>query len=100
MRFTVQCAGQTVRAFAVRFAGAVRAYVNSCAHIPVALGWMEGEWFDKDGLYLVCSTHGAAYEPDSGYCVAGPCKGRRLAAVNVSECEGNILLMEGENPHV
>jgi len=39
------------------------------------LDWQPGEFFDIAGVYLVCSTHGAIFEPNSGLCVAGPCRG-------------------------
>ena len=72
-------------AFVIRYDGSVYAYCNSCAHIPVELDWMEGEFFDQAGLYLVCATHGATYEPDTGHCIMGPCKGERLCPVPVVE---------------
>lgn len=94
VRFTLERAGTEVPAFALRYDGAVRAYVNRCQHVPVELDWQEGEFFDHTGLHIVCSTHGAAYLPDSGYCVAGPCKGRRLAPVGVREADGGVWLLE------
>ena len=73
--------GRREPAFAVRFDGVVHAYLNRCAHVPVELDWVEGEFFDLSRLYLVCSTHGAAYLPESGRCVAGPCSGSGLVAL-------------------
>ncbi|MSQ60521.1 MAG: Rieske (2Fe-2S) protein, partial [Betaproteobacteria bacterium] len=72
----------------------VHAYLNRCAHVPVELDWMEGNFFDYSGLYLTCSTHGAAYLPDTGHCIAGPCKGRRLVPVMIEENNGQIWLKE------
>jgi nitrite reductase/ring-hydroxylating ferredoxin subunit len=89
--------GRDAAAFVIRYDGKVHAYLNSCAHIPVELDWMEGEFFDKAGLYLVCATHGATYEPATGHCIRGPCKGQRLIAVPVDECNGEIILKEGGN---
>ena len=94
VRFTVQRHGETQPAFVIRYDGAVHAYVNRCAHVPVELDWMEGEFFDLTGLYLICSTHGATYRPDTGYCVAGPCSGRNLARLRVEECDGKVYLVE------
>jgi nitrite reductase/ring-hydroxylating ferredoxin subunit len=34
------------------------------------------------------------YEPDSGVCVAGPCHGARLAAIDVCERDGGIFCAE------
>ena len=98
VRFKVDMQGVPAAAFVVRYNGGVYAYLNSCAHLPVELDWMEGEFFDKAGLYLICATHGATYEPDSGHCIMGPCKGQRLAAVKVAERDGSIYLLE-ESEH-
>ena len=97
VRFKLQMHGAPAAAFAIRYDGRVYAYLNSCAHIPVELDWMEGEFFDKAGLYLICATHGATYEPETGHCIMGPCKGQHLIAVKVEERGGQVYLMESEN---
>ena len=98
MRFNVQTAtARRPRLSPSATTAAVYAYLNRCAHIPVELDWMEGEFFDKAGLYLICATHGATYEPDTGHCVMGPCKGQHLAAVAVEERDGQVYLAESEN---
>lgn len=94
VRFTLRRGGEEVPAFALRYDGVVRAYVNRCQHVPVELDWEEGAFFDYAGLHIVCSTHGAAYLPDTGQCVAGPCKGRRLTGVPVQESDGRVWLLE------
>jgi nitrite reductase/ring-hydroxylating ferredoxin subunit len=97
VRFSVLRAGKPVGAFAVRYNGCAYAYLNHCAHIPVELDWVEGEFFDYSGLYLICTTHGATYEPDTGYCIMGPCKGRRLSALDISEHDGRVFLTNPTN---
>jgi nitrite reductase/ring-hydroxylating ferredoxin subunit len=98
-RFSVSRGDRTLPAFAIRYGGLVYAYLNQCAHVPVELDWVEGEFFEGTGLYLVCATHGATYEPDTGHCVMGPCKGRRLTALEVTERDGGIFLMDGDQDH-
>jgi nitrite reductase/ring-hydroxylating ferredoxin subunit len=78
--------------FAVRFRGGVRAFANRCPHMGTELDWQQGEFFEESGLYLVCSTHGAIFEPDSGKCVAGPCRGASLEPLQVREREGQVFL--------
>jgi nitrite reductase/ring-hydroxylating ferredoxin subunit len=97
VRFTVHLNGVPAAAFVIRYEMRVYAYLNSCAHIPVELDWMEGEFFDKAGLYLICATHGATYEPATGHCIMGPCKGQRLVAVPVEEHDGNVYYIESEH---
>lgn len=92
IRFTLSGEGHPVPAFAVRHGGKVYAYVNRCRHVGIELDLLPGRFFDDDGLYLICATHGAAYMPDSGACVAGPCRGARLRAVPIVEREGAVML--------
>jgi nitrite reductase/ring-hydroxylating ferredoxin subunit len=94
VRFERVRGGVGEAAFAVRFDGAVRAFVNRCAHVAVELDWQPGNFFDADGLYLMCATHGALYDPVSGACAGGPCRGQGLTPVPVREEGGFILLDE------
>ena len=71
--------------FVIRFDGVARAYFNECAHIPVELDWLPGQFYDDARRLLICSTHGAMYEPATGYCVSGPCRGARLRRLEVVE---------------
>ena len=90
--FTVTREGEEVPAFVIRHEGVAHAYVNRCRHIPVELDWMPGRFFDDEGVYLVCATHGALYEPASGRCAGGPCSGRGLEPLAVEERNGHIYL--------
>ncbi len=96
VRFSVQTAQGPKPAFVVRYRGKVQGYLNRCAHVWVELDAQPGEFFDVAGLYLVCSTHGAAYVPETGYCIGGPCKGQRLTKLAVEERDGGVYLMENE----
>jgi nitrite reductase/ring-hydroxylating ferredoxin subunit len=71
--------------FFVRYDGRVYGYLNRCAHVPMELDWVEGQFFESSGIYLMCATHGAIYAPDTGRCVGGPCRGARLRPVEVEE---------------
>lgn len=92
LRFDVPQLGDLVTGFVVRFGGKPYAYINQCAHVPVELDWQEGQFFTVTQDYLICSTHGAQYEPDSGHCVQGPCVGKQLQALPVSEENGLITI--------
>lgn len=80
----------TATAFVVRFDGRVHGYLNQCRHVPSELDWQPGRFFVDSGLYLLCATHGAMYEPDTGLCVSGPCIGGRLRVLRVDEREGSV----------
>ena len=88
--FDVLLWGEPVRAFALRFEGRVVAYVNRCAHVPTEMDWQPGEFLDMDRRWILCSIHGAAYAPQTGRCVAGPCGRGRLHAVEVEERGGRV----------
>ncbi|WP_374674944.1 Rieske (2Fe-2S) protein [Ideonella sp.] len=88
--FDVTLWGQPARAFALRFDGRVVAYMNRCAHVPTELDWQPGEFLDLDKRWIICSIHGATYEPADGQCVAGPCLGESLIALDVAERDGEV----------
>jgi nitrite reductase/ring-hydroxylating ferredoxin subunit len=92
VRFELVWEGETAPAFAIRHCGRVYAYLNRCAHIAMELDWKEGKFFDTDGEYLICSTHGALYAPESGACRGGPCRGAKLVGLNVFEADGRVYL--------
>ena len=92
VRFLAVHDGHIQPAFAVRHAGRVVAYLNRCAHKLVELDWQQGDFFDAARRYLVCATHGALYDPASGVCVDGPCRGAVLTAVPVHEADGAVWL--------
>jgi nitrite reductase/ring-hydroxylating ferredoxin subunit len=98
VRFELHGAGSAHQGFVVRFAGKAHAYVNRCPHLGTELDWQPGEFFEASGLYLVCSTHGALFEPGSGFCVAGPCHGASLEPLKVRERDGEVFLADDIAP--
>jgi nitrite reductase/ring-hydroxylating ferredoxin subunit len=90
VRFEVEYFGGPAPAFAVRYAGRVHAYLNRCAHVAMELDWQEGVFFDLTGHELLCSTHGAMYDPASGRCRGGPCNGGSLVKLRVAERDGQV----------
>lgn len=94
--FDVVYAGQTCRAFAVRFEGAVHAYLNRCTHVAMELDWQPNRIFDASGQWLLCASHGAAYQPDTGQCVGGPCQGG-LVKINLVDAEGVVYWQSAYN---
>jgi len=78
------------RAFALRFDGQVRAYMNRCLHVPAEMDWQPGEFLDLEKRVILCSIHGAAYEPSDGRCVGGPCGRGRLTAIRTEERDGHV----------
>ncbi|MFT3664793.1 Rieske (2Fe-2S) protein [Piscinibacter sp.] len=88
--FDVRQWGQPARAFALRIDGRVVAYLNRCVHVPTEMDWQPGQFLDSERRFILCSIHGAAYEPASGRCAAGPCGRGSLVAIEVEERGGEV----------
>jgi len=80
-KFLLPTDGEPTEAFLVNVAGEVHAWVNRCRHVPLTMDWVEGRFLDETGCWIMCATHGALYEPDTGECVSGPPFGRFLIRV-------------------
>ncbi|MGE5650071.1 Rieske 2Fe-2S domain-containing protein [Noviherbaspirillum sp. UKPF54] len=91
VRFPVTAGGEDSTGFVVRYDNAVYGYLNRCAHVPIELDWNEGDFFESSGLYLMCSTHGALYIPETGRCAGGPCRGGRLRPIAVFEKDNQVF---------
>jgi nitrite reductase/ring-hydroxylating ferredoxin subunit len=78
--------------FVIRHGENLRAYENKCKHLPIPLDYGDGEfWYDAIDR-IVCKTHGATYEPDTGYCDDGPCEGASLTRFDV-ELDGEDVVV-------
>ena len=89
--FDVLSYRQPARAFALRFDGRVVAYLNRCVHVPAEMDWQPGEFLDADREFIICSMHGAIYEPATGRCAGGPCGRGRLSTLEVTERDGEVF---------
>lgn len=70
--------------FVVREGDRIYGYVNSCPHVGTPLEFQPDRFMNADGSYILCHTHGALFEIETGYCSAGPCAGQNLARVEVA----------------
>ena len=84
--------GKPIDGFVVNVDGRYHAYVNRCPHAGTALDLWPNEFMTEDGGHLICSTHGAIFEKDTGICVEGPCPGAALDALAV-EVDGPSLVV-------
>lgn len=79
---------QDKSAFVIKFEGRLHAYENRCPHQGIELDWAPGQFFDDEKAFLICSTHGARFKPDTGECVSGPCVGQSLKRLNILDKQG------------
>jgi nitrite reductase/ring-hydroxylating ferredoxin subunit len=100
LRFKLPQLGDFATGFVVRYEGKAYAYVNQCAHVPIELDWQQGEFFTAAKDYLICSTHGAHYQPETGHCVMGPCKGKKLQSLPITELNQQITIHTDQLHHV
>jgi nitrite reductase/ring-hydroxylating ferredoxin subunit len=76
----------------VRWGRQVFGYVNKCPHDGVNLDWERNQFFDPNGIRLMCGKHGALFELGTGMCIEGPCKGRSLQPVALSVLDNDICV--------
>jgi nitrite reductase/ring-hydroxylating ferredoxin subunit len=91
-RFQIAADSGIIGGFIANHAGRHRAYVNRCPHAGAMLDTRPNEFFTEDGRALVCGTHGAVFDPDTGICTEGPCPGARLEPLAVSR-EGEDVVV-------
>ncbi|HVN91482.1 MAG TPA: Rieske 2Fe-2S domain-containing protein [Candidatus Binataceae bacterium] len=72
MKFMLPINGIDEECFVINYHGELHAYVNRCRHVPMAMDWVDNQFFAEQGRYLMCQTHNAYYDPATGECIAGP----------------------------
>ena len=56
-------------------------YENKCPHLGIDLEFLPDQFLDSDNALIICSTHGALFEIQTGHCVSGPCQGDHLELI-------------------
>jgi len=92
--FTAGSGEWPLRGFIVRKGEQVFAYVNRCPHAGHPLNMQPKDFLTQDGALLMCRSHGAQFEIQSGECIAGPCVGKRLRAIDVRIENGRVMLAD------
>jgi len=72
----------------------VRAWLNVCPHAGRRLDWAPGRFLKSKEGHLVCASHGASFSLENGVCVAGPCRGASLRAIEVTVQGDEVFLWE------
>jgi nitrite reductase/ring-hydroxylating ferredoxin subunit len=93
--FTVGEGDWPLRGLVVRVGDDVRGYVNHCPHAGHPLNLLPHRFLTPDNALILCSSHGALFDKQTGYCVAGPCAGRSLRAVPLKVEAGFVMLADG-----
>ena len=80
------------RGFVVRQGSSVFAYQNHCVHVGHPLNWSPDKFLTKDNSAIICASHGAMYEIESGRCFAGPGAGRQLRQLQAQVRDGIVFV--------
>lgn len=93
LEFSVGDGDWPFRGMVVRWEGGVYAYANICPHAGHPLNLDPTGFFTPDNTQLICSSHGAVFDPGTGTCTGGPCAG---AALHRLDCrvDGNEVLVK------
>lgn len=89
--FEIDQGGESVDILVVRRGETVYGYVNDCPHLGTPLSWVEDDFMTFDREFILCSTHGAEFRVEDGYCTAGPCLGDKLQPVPVAVADGWVV---------
>jgi nitrite reductase/ring-hydroxylating ferredoxin subunit len=81
------------RGFIVRRGEDVFAYQNFCVHVGHPLNWSPNKFLTKDKSAIICASHGATYEIETGNCFAGPGSGKTLRKLPASVREGLVYVV-------
>ena len=80
------------RGFVVRQGESVYAYHNFCVHAGHPLNWSPHKFLTRDKRAIICASHGATFDIQSGQCVAGPGAGGKLRKVAAEVRDGRIYV--------
>jgi nitrite reductase/ring-hydroxylating ferredoxin subunit len=90
--FSIGSGDWPLRGFVVRQGSEVFAYVNRCPHAGHPLNWQPDEFLTQERTLIMCRSHGAMFEINTGRCVAGPCTGQSLRPLSVRIEDEQVIL--------
>jgi nitrite reductase/ring-hydroxylating ferredoxin subunit len=88
--------GSRMNLFVVRRHGALFAYWDACPHYgDTPMAWRNHEYLNASRNRIVCASHGAEFEIETGRCVLGAALGRSLTPAPIeTSATGEIFLSE------
>ena len=92
--FKFEASGWPTGGFVYRAGDRFHAWVNRCKHLPLTLDLGTGDFLTPDASELLCSNHGARFDPTTGLCTWGPCKGLSLEPIPLDDSDPEILVLD------
>jgi nitrite reductase/ring-hydroxylating ferredoxin subunit len=96
--FTITVEERPLELMAIRRDGKVFVYINSCPHWGSPLDLYPGRFLNRERTLIQCSTHGAQFRIEDGYCIKGPCLGASLERVPSIVREGEVMVAPDPAP--
>lgn len=90
--FTIGEGDWPFRGFVVRKGVDVFAYQNFCMHAGHPLNWSPNKFLTKDKTAIICASHGATFDIETGECTGGPAAGRALRPVKAEVRDGTVYV--------
>ncbi|MEQ9519253.1 MAG: Rieske 2Fe-2S domain-containing protein [Parvibaculum sp.] len=78
--------------FLIRTKKSTLAYVNACPHAFTTLETFTDKFLTRTKDQIICTTHGALFTLEEGFCTSGPCEGKALEPLPLS-IDGDKIFM-------
>ena len=60
--------------------------------LVIGLELIDDRFLNRERTLILCSTHGALFRIEDGYCVDGPCDGEWLERLDLEVRDGEVYL--------
>lgn len=91
--FSLEARSGEIEFFVVRRNNHYFAYVNSCPHTNINLEWLPDQFLDSNNELIQCSLHGAKFNIADGFCIFGPCLGKKLKSLEIRTEDDQLQLI-------
>jgi nitrite reductase/ring-hydroxylating ferredoxin subunit len=69
----------------------VLGYENACPHQGTPLNFLPDRFLTEEGDAFLCTTHGAQFRIETGFCLLGPCQGKSLRPIRLLVEDGAVF---------
>jgi nitrite reductase/ring-hydroxylating ferredoxin subunit len=80
--------------FVYRRGGTLLGYENACPHQGTPLNFLPDRFLNRERDQFLCTTHGAQFRIEDGFCVSGPCEGKSLKPLALRVEDGEVLWLK------
>jgi nitrite reductase/ring-hydroxylating ferredoxin subunit len=87
--------GARAKTFVVRKGGCVYAYWDACPHYgDTPMAWRTDAYLNAAGDRIVCASHGAEFETETGRCVLGAALGKSLRPAPIEATPSGEIIVK------